>query len=64
MKIISQADAERIQTVSRALEASCPAAQQQEVIRASGTALSDKSTVLLAQDMSALAGVMGIRKDM
>jgi len=64
MKIISQADAERIQTVSRALEASCPAAQQQEVIRASGTALSDKSTILLAQDMSALAGVMGIRKDM
>jgi regulator of protease activity HflC (stomatin/prohibitin superfamily) len=62
MKVISRAEADRIKTVSDALEAACPTAQQNETIRTSGQALSDKSTVVLSQDMSALAGTFGFRK--
>ena len=62
MKVISRAEADRIKTVSDALETACPVAQQNETIRASGQALSDKSTVVLSQDMSALAGAFGYRK--
>jgi len=62
MKVISRAEADRIQTVSDALAKACPAAQQNETIRTSGQALNDKSTVVLSQDMSALSGAFGFRK--
>merc|ERR1711998_333734 len=48
MKVLSRAEASRIETVSAALEKACPAAQQNETIRTSGQALNDKSTVALA----------------
>ena len=62
MKVISRAEADRIKIVSDALEKACPTAQQNETIRTSGEALSDKSTVVLSQDMNALAGTFGFRK--
>jgi len=62
MKVLSRAEADRIKTVSDALDKACPTAQQNETIRTSGQALSDKSTVVLSQDMSALAGAFGYRK--
>ena len=62
MKVLSRAEADRIQTVSDALDKACPTAQQNETIRASGQALSEKSTVVLSQDMSALSGAFGFRK--
>jgi regulator of protease activity HflC (stomatin/prohibitin superfamily) len=62
MKVLARAEADRIQTVSDALDKACPTAQQNETIRTSGQALSDKSTVVLSQDMSALAGTFGFRK--
>ena len=62
MKVMARAEADRIKTVSDALDKACPTAQQNETIRASGQALSDKSTVVLSQDMSALAGAFGYRK--
>ena len=62
MKVISRAEADRIKTVSDALETACPVAQQNETIRASGEALKDNSTVVLSQDMSALSGAFGFRK--
>ena len=39
-----------------------PTAQQNETIKATGEALSDKSTVVLSQDMSALAGTLRFPK--
>ena len=63
MKVISRAEADRIKTVSDALESACPSAQHNETIRTSGDALkNNNSTVVLAQDMSALPGVFGFRK--
>ena len=62
MKVMSRAEADRIKTVSDALEQACPVAQQNETIKTSGAALSDKSTVVLSQDMSALSGAFGFRK--
>jgi regulator of protease activity HflC (stomatin/prohibitin superfamily) len=62
MKVLSRAEADRIQTVSDALAKACPTAQQNETIRTSGQALNDKSTVVLSQDMSALSGAFGFRK--
>merc|ERR1711918_258098 len=62
MKVMARAEADRIETVSNALESACPTAQQNETIRTSGQALSDKSTVVLSQDMRALAGTFGYRK--
>lgn len=62
MRVLSRAEADRIQTISDALEKACPAAQQNETIRTSGQALSEKSTVVLSQDMSALSGAFGFRK--
>ena len=62
MKVLSRAEADRIQTVSEALEKACPVAQQNETIRTSGQALNEKSTVVLSQDMSALSGAFGFRK--
>jgi len=59
MEITSKADADRIKTVSDALHSACPSAQQMELIRASGCAVSQGSTVMLAQDMSALATLLG-----
>ena len=47
---------------SWALERACPTAQQNETIRTSGQALNDKSTVVLSQDMNALAGTFCFRK--
>ena len=46
---------------SWALERACPTAQQNETIRTSGQALNDKSTVVLSQDMNALAGTFCFR---
>jgi len=58
MEITAQADADRIKTVSNALGAACPTAQQLEHIRASAGALSQSSTVMLAQDTGALATLL------
>ena len=62
MKVMSRAEADRIKIVSDALERACPTAQANETIRTSGQALNDKSTVVLSQDMNALAGTFGFRK--
>jgi regulator of protease activity HflC (stomatin/prohibitin superfamily) len=62
MKVLSRAEADRIKTTSDALEKACTTAQQNETIRISGQALNEKSTVVLAQDMNALAGTFGFRK--
>jgi regulator of protease activity HflC (stomatin/prohibitin superfamily) len=62
MRVMARAEADRIKTVSDALEHACPTAQQNETIKTSGEALSDKSTVVLSQDMGALAGTFGYRK--
>ena len=58
MHIIARAEADRIQTISDALGSACAPMQQQEAIRASGSALGDASTVLLAQDTGALATLL------
>ena len=59
MKVLARADANRIATLSTALEASCPTVQQQELIRTSGSAMSRSSTILLAQDTAGLAMLLG-----
>ena len=62
MRVLARAEADRIQTLSSALDKACPTAQHNETIRATGAALNDKSTIVLAQDVGALAGAIGIRK--
>ena len=59
MQITATAEAERINTVSKALEQACAPAQTQELIRASGGVLnSSRSTIMLAQDTGALATLL------
>ena len=58
MKIMARADADRIDVLSATLGKACESVQQQEVIRASGSALTSASTVLLAQDTGALTTLL------
>merc|ERR1719502_2329974 len=58
MHIMARAEADRIKTISDTLEKACAPVQQQETIRASGNALNECSTVMLAQDTGALATLL------
>jgi len=58
MEVSAQADADRIRTLSNALQSACDTVQQLEQIRTSAAALSKGSTVMLAQDTGALATLL------
>jgi regulator of protease activity HflC (stomatin/prohibitin superfamily) len=58
MEVMARAEADRIRTTSAALGEACQTAQQQELIRESAGALSQGSTVMLAESTGALATLL------
>jgi len=58
MAIMAKAEAERISTVSESLSSACDPAQRQELINASAKAINKGSTIMLAQDVSALTTLL------